>query len=110
MEDKKPTWEEVLSSFEPTSRADAPDIPDSSTSETVKLQYNQEIVSGLNENYDNLRDDVTFSPNEFIGQIAIRLGIKDVTSDRTNYKELNVGTGIFEGQLSRPLPESHLWL
>ena len=80
-----------MDSLEPASRAIAPDIPDNSKSDSANLGKNKEIFKGLSEIYDNLGEGATFSPKEFVGQIAIRLGIKNVSSDRSNYVELNLG-------------------
>lgn len=88
-----PIWKEVLDSIESASRTNVPDITDISKSDGAKVRRNGGIIKNLDEIYKTLSDNFVYSPNELIGQIALGLGIKNVVSNVSNYKPIEVSDG-----------------
>lgn len=92
-EESNPIWKEVLDSIESASRINIPDITDISKSDDAKVRRNDGIIKNLDEIYNSLSDNSVYSPNELIGQIALGLGIKNVVSNVSNYKPIEVSDG-----------------
>ena len=88
-----PIWKEVLDSIESASRTNVPDITDISKSDDAKVRRNDGIIKNLDEIYNSLSDNSVYGPNELIGQIALGLGIKNVVSNVSNYKPIEVSDG-----------------
>lgn len=92
----KMSWDDALSAIAAVSHTitDTDTHGQSSNSKDgAKVQQNSDITNALNKLTEALSGENAYTPQEFVGQIALALGIKDASTNKSNYTTITLGDG-----------------
>lgn len=95
-QNKKTNWNDALSAIAATSHTitDTGTHGQSSNSKDgAKVRQHSDITNALKKMAEALSGENAYTPQEFVGQIALALGIKDASTNKSNYTAITLGDG-----------------